>query len=276
MRACADDSRELEGKAMTGYGEGGDPPRYGERGEPSAPGGNPSSRQWPGFPPPPPGQQFPPTYGPPGAAPPPGQQFPPTYGPPGAAPPPGQQYPPTYGQPGVPPPYGQYPQYGYPPTPGYGYPPPAPVPGGRLAGMGSRFGGLVLDSLILAVPVVIIGALAGAFHSSRTCDAFGTCTRSYNFSTTWTLDLISIAVGLVYAALFVGLQGQTLGHRAVGIRVVDAQTGGLIGPGRAALRWFVLIITGALCTLGYWSPFFDSQRRQGWHDKAADSVVIPR
>jgi hypothetical protein len=30
-----------------------------------------------------------------------------------------------------------------------------------------------------------------------------------------------------------------------------------------------------VCTLGYWSPFFDSDRRQGWHDKAANAVVIP-
>jgi hypothetical protein len=36
-----------------------------------------------------------------------------------------------------------------------------------------------------------------------------------------------------------------------------------------------MVITGAICTLGYWSPFFDAERRQGWHDKAAGSVVVP-
>ena len=83
------------------------------------------------------------------------------------------------------------------------------------------------------------------------------------------------AIGVAYSAYFVGMHGQTLGHRAAGIRVVDVNTGGLIGPGRGALRYFVLSVTGAICTLGYWSPFFDSQRRQGWHDKATNSVVIP-
>jgi uncharacterized RDD family membrane protein YckC len=162
-----------------------------------------------------------------------------------------------------------------PPAP-YGYgPPPAPVPGGRKAGMGARFGGLVLDSIIIAVPAVIIAALFGSFRSNKTCDAAGNCTSSVQFSGTWALDLIALALGIAYSAYFVGTKGQTPGHRAAGIRVVDVNTGGLIGPARAALRWLVMAVTGAICTLGYWSPFFDSQRRQGWHDKASNSVVIP-
>ena len=33
-------------------------------------------------------------------------------------------------------------------------------------------------------------------------------------------------------------------------------------------------ITGAICTLGYWSPFFDKERRRGWHDKASNAMAI--
>jgi hypothetical protein len=94
-----------------------------------------------------------------------GQYPPPPAGPPHY----GQQQPaygqqPQYGQQ----PYGQYPQppqfgqpppgYGYPgapmPPPGtpYGYALPAPVPGGRLAGMGARFGGLVVERSSLRFP----------------------------------------------------------------------------------------------------------------------------
>jgi uncharacterized RDD family membrane protein YckC len=180
-----------------------------------------------------------------------------------------------YGQPG----YG----YGYPaaptPPPGspYGYPAPgAPVPGGRLASMGARFGGLVVDSIVIAVPSVILGAIFGAFDTHRSCNSItGTCTNEFSVSTSLWFDLLTLVIGIAYAALLIGLQGQTLGHRAAGIKVVDVNTGGLIGPARAGLRWLVMSLTGAICTLGYWSPFFDSQRRQGWHDKAASSVVIP-
>jgi uncharacterized RDD family membrane protein YckC len=181
-------------------------------------------------------------------------------------------------------PYGQqpYPQqpYGYagqpmpPAAAGYGMPP-APVPGGRLASMGARLGGLIIDSVILAIPAVLIGALIGGFHSSRTCDAFNNCSSSYSYSTTLPLDLVWLAIAVVYAAYFVGMKTQTIGHRVVGIRVVDVNTGLPIGPGRAIARQLVLSITGAICTIGFWSPFFDSQRRQGWHDKASTAVVVP-
>ena len=251
---------------MSEPGNGETPPRPGEQP------GYPPPPLWQPPIPPPDFQQ--PTYPPPGY-PPPGYQQP-TYPPPGYLPPGFQQ--PSYQQPGYPPPPAQYGQPGYPP---YGFgPPPAPVPGGRLAGMGARFGGLVVDTLILWVPLIIFGASDGAFRSTTTttCDTFSnTCTRGtgFNFGTTWTLDILALVLGVAYSALLVGLQGQTLGHRVAGIRVVDPTTGGVIGPGRAALRWLVMSITGALCTLGYWSPFFDSARRQGWHDKAANSVVIP-
>lgn len=175
-------------------------------------------------------------------------------------------------------PYGQQP-YGYQgqpmPPPGYGFAPMAPVPGGRLASMGARLGGLILDTIIIAIPTVILGALLGGFHSDNTCDSFGNCTNSYNFSTSLSVDLIALLISLAYVAYFVGVKTQTPGHRAAGIRVVNVNTGAPIGPGRAMLRQFVLGLSGALCLIGYFSPFFDSTRRQGWHDKSAQAVVIP-
>jgi uncharacterized RDD family membrane protein YckC len=227
---------------MSQSGDGGAPPPYG----------------WQPTPPEQP-QQYPPA-GAPGYGPPPGYGQPPAYGPP-----PGYGQPPTYGPP---PGYGMYPPA--PPAYGYGYG--APVPGGRLAGMGARFGGLVVDAIIPA----IVGAFTGSYSTARTCDAFGNgCTTNYHFGTTWIVDLLGLALGVAYSAYFVGTKGQTPGHRVAGIRIVDVNTGGVIGPGRGALRWLVLSLTGAVCTLGYWSPFFDSRRRQGWHDKATNAVAIP-
>ena len=216
----------------------------------------------------PPPYTGPPSYGYPTYPTPQGGQpgYPPYGQPPGYPP----QYGPAQPYPGMPP----YPQHPY-GAPGYGYGmAPAPVPGGRLAGMGARLGGLLLDALIIAAPVLVIAAAAGAFHSTRTC-TFDGCTRKYDFNAGWAVNVVGIALSVLYTALLVGLQGQTVGHRVAGIRVVDLNTGALIGPGRAALRWLVLGLTGALCTLGYWSPYFDSLRRQGWHDKASNAVVIP-
>jgi len=212
--------------------------------------------------------------------------------------PPGQPYQqqpygqPSYGQQPYPqqpygqPPYGQQP-YGQPPygQPGAMPPPvgaygfvPSPVPGGRNASMGARFGALVLDSVILAVPGIVIAIAAGGFSketTTTTCDTFDNCSISHTYTISWTAIGINVLIGLLYYGYLAGVRTQTVGHMAAGIRVVDLNTGNAIGFGRGLLRWLVLALTGAICTLGYWSPFFDSTRRQGWHDKAANSVVIP-
>jgi uncharacterized RDD family membrane protein YckC len=198
-----------------------------------------------------------------------------------AGPPPGA-YPPPPGY-GYPPPGFGYPP---PPPPGYGYPPPysfgeppAPVPGGRKAGMGPRLGGFVIDLIITTVISVLLGAFLHVLFGSALTLHFVTLTKPDGSTQTFTFSpfssLTSWVVALVYFGCFVGLRGATPGHLVAGLRVVDVNTGQYIGFWRAMLRALVLLVTGAICTLGYWSPFFDSTRRQGWHDMSARAVVIP-
>ena len=185
----------------------------------------------------PPGQQ--PGYGqPPGQQPDYGQQG---YGQQGY----GQQQ--AYGQPAG---YGQQPGY-YPPAPGYA----GPVGGGAgaIAGMGARFGAFLIDVIILAVVSGILTFLLGQDLGS----------------------LVQIVIGFAYFGYLIGVNQQTLGMRVLNIRVVDANTGGPIGIGRGLLRYLVQSLTGLLCLVGYFSPFFDRTKRyQGWHDKAAGDFVV--
>jgi uncharacterized RDD family membrane protein YckC len=177
--------------------------------------------------------------------------------PPPAAPqygqPPQQQ---PYGQPG----YGQAPQYGqpgaYPAAPGYAAygQQPAVAGAGVPANMGIRLLARIIDGVIVFVPLAIIGAILGS-------------------PAWWTL--IEILVSWSYVSYLNGIQQQTIGKKVLGIKVVDATTGGPIGIGRALLREIVLGVTGLLCFVGYFSPFFDGTKRlQGWHDKAASDFVI--
>ncbi|MDR1999104.1 MAG: RDD family protein [Frankiaceae bacterium] len=148
----------------------------------------------------------------------------------------------------------------------------APVPGGERASMGMRLLGLIVDDLVLGVPLITIGIVTGGIYTTGS-----TTSSSASFAvhlTPW-FTVVNIVVGLGYYGYFVGMKGRTLGHMAAGLRVVDVNTGGLIGPGKAILRDVVLTLSRLLCGLGLVSPFFDSQRRQGWHDKATSAVVIP-
>jgi uncharacterized RDD family membrane protein YckC len=93
-------------------------------------------------------------------------------------------------------------------------------------------------------------------------------------------------IGAAYSTVLHGRgRGQTLGKMIVGIRVIDAKTGGGIGLSRAFGRWFatallwgffpvstglpVLLVGGVVDSM--W-PLFDARRR-ALHDKVAGSVV---
>jgi uncharacterized RDD family membrane protein YckC len=84
---------------------------------------------------------------------------------------------------------------------------------------------------------------------------------------------LSFLLGWVYAVLFIGLKGQTLGKMALNIQVVDAQ-GNVPGIGRAILREIVGKFVSAIAIgLGYLWVGWDRQKR-GWHDHIAGTYVI--
>jgi uncharacterized RDD family membrane protein YckC len=141
--------------------------------------------------------------------------------------------------------------------------------------MGARLGARIIDSLIIGIPLAIIGAAIGAYRTTTTCHPSGICTTSANTGASSLFFLLELVVAFGYFAYFIGEKQQTPGMRLLKMRVVDGATGGPIGFGRGLLREVVLSVTGLLCLIGYFSPFFDStKRRQGWHDKAANDFVL--
>ncbi|MDT0461805.1 RDD family protein [Streptomyces gibsoniae] len=208
-----------------------------------------------------------------------------------------------YGQPQNPqqgygyPQQGQQPGYGYPQAPGvppqgaYGYPqdqgyagPPAP----RVASMGRRFGARLIDGAVFAViyGVLAVVGVAGAVGEAKNCDPnavdYNTCINNAgsDFAAKFGAIIGVLAIiGLLYEWLMVGLVGRTLGKMAVGLHVVNAETGGKPGLGKSFIRWIIPTVGSVLCGIGqllvYLSPFWDkSGRQQGWHDKAAGTMVI--
>jgi uncharacterized RDD family membrane protein YckC len=148
------------------------------------------------------------------------------------------------------------------------YPPPPPgqqAPqsfgaSGPRAGFWARFGAVVIDGIVIGIIPIIILAIGGASSSG------GLLVLGY---------LLFFVGGIAYQVYFEGgPTGQTLGKRAMGIRVIDFNTGGSIGYGRAFLRWIGRIVSGFLCYLGYFWMLWDKEK-QCWHDKMANDVVVP-
>jgi len=112
----------------------------------------------------------------------------------------------------------------------------------RYAGFWIRVGACVIDSIIILV------VTAGA----------------------WPLSAI---VGIAYEGLMVGLwNGQTLGKKACGIKVISAD-GRPCGVGQAFGRSFAGIISGLILCIGYLMVAFDSRKR-ALHDRMANTLHI--
>ena len=128
----------------------------------------------------------------------------------------------------------------------------AAVAGGPRAGFWQRFWAALIDGLL-------IGAVAGAVTLALKHESY----------------LPGLLIGLAYFTLCEGGPGgQTLGKRALGIRVVDQHTGEAIGYGRASVRYLGRAISAIVFYLGYLWMLWDPER-QCWHDKFAADVVVP-
>ena len=123
---------------------------------------------------------------------------------------------------------------------------------GPRAGFWRRFGAALIDGIIVGVVIVGLDALLKAV-------GYG----------------IGLLISIGYFTYFEGgPRGAGFGKRALGIRVIDFDTGGPIGYGRAFVRWIGRIVSGLVIYIGYLWMLWDREK-QCWHDKFANDVVVP-
>jgi uncharacterized RDD family membrane protein YckC len=216
--------------------------------------------------------------------------FPPPPSTPNPPPPPGGSYPPPGAggwqaapSPPAAPPFGAPGTYG--PPPGYGY----GTTRYDKAGFWTRFAAFVIDGIVTGLFFLpaYIALLAGpteiescSLDSSGNIDFDGTVQNGLCEVPTGGTIAVAVILGIVgfvgvlfYWAKLEGGSGQSLGSRALGIRVVDTATGQPIGGGRAIGRYFARILSALVCYLGYFWMLWDPEK-QTWHDKLANSVVV--
>ena len=122
---------------------------------------------------------------------------------------------------------------------------------GEAAGFWRRFAAAFIDGVLLG----IVSGILRAFLGTDGGTGLGT------------------VASFVYFTYFHGRTGQTPGDAALGIRVVDIETGEVIGYGRAFGRSLVSIVSAIVLLLGYLWMIWD-KRRQTWHDKAVSSIPV--
>ena len=181
---------------------------------------------------------------------------------------------------GTPPPYAATP-------PPWGAP--AATASGESASWGARLGAYIIDGIIqqlFFIPAYI--AFVAGPKETKFCEVDssgdlvfgGNNVNAICEGPTGATIGIAVLLGLVgfvgilmYRAKTEGATGQTVGKKAVGIRTVDATTGGPIGAGRAIGRYFAYIVSGVVCYLGFLWPLWDKDQ-QAWHDKILTTRVV--
>jgi uncharacterized RDD family membrane protein YckC len=140
--------------------------------------------------------------------------------------------------------------------------------GVRYSGWWRRAGALVIDSLLVAA---VAGALIG----------LGIGVSALDENVGGILLILAIIFAIVgpifYWIYWTGKEpGQTVGKRALGIRVRHAEADRAIGYGPSAGRYLITVVFGIFyipALLDYLWPLWDKQN-QTLHDKVANSIVV--
>jgi uncharacterized RDD family membrane protein YckC len=144
-------------------------------------------------------------------------------------------------------------------------PPAATVPGQAIAVYANfwrRLLAVILDGIIVSIPANIFGAAIGT--GLVVTGGGGVHYRGSGFQT---------ILFIVYEALLIALwNGQTIGKKAMGIRVVSAG-GAPVSVGMAFVRSLMKIVSGVVFCLGYLWMLWDPNK-QTWHDKVAQTYVV--
>jgi uncharacterized RDD family membrane protein YckC len=137
-----------------------------------------------------------------------------------------------------------------------------------VVGVGRRFAAYMIDWIVLSVGGFFLGVaialplfIVGGFGEEMEL----------------LVNLVTSCLGFVlnalYFVIFWAATGQSPGKMVVGIKIVRTD-GSRVSWTQSILRYIGYIVSALALSLGYAWIAFDS-RRQGWHDKMADTVVVP-
>lgn len=125
-----------------------------------------------------------------------------------------------------------------------------------------RAGAHLIDAGAPVLALVVIARLLARFDDSVAPVALAA------------LGVLAVLGFAVWNSLFrPGATGQSLGKRAMGIRLVGAASGRPIGVARAAVRQVAHLLDALPLGVGYLWPLWD-ERRQTFADKVCATIVV--
>ena len=136
------------------------------------------------------------------------------------------------------------------------------------AGFGVRLAAALID--IFFMSLFQVGTIVGLLWKSSTIS-----TQDFSdwLGESWVFIALGIVLLFLYHFVQLAFWGQTIGKRLMSIKVVAAD-GALPGPGQVLLRMLGYLFSAAVAGWGFIMVALDP-RRQGLHDRIAQTFVIP-
>ena len=133
-----------------------------------------------------------------------------------------------------------------------------------------RFAASFIDAIVLSAIFVPLQLLIGVVVVAS---MQGKDPTSIQYVATGIYCSIAIPVVWLYSALLESsAKSATLGKMALGLMVLDTD-GYPISFGPATGRHFGKILSSLPCSAGFIAAFFN-EKKQGWHDSMANTVVV--
>lgn len=141
------------------------------------------------------------------------------------------------------------------------------------AGFWRRVAAYIVDSLIMVVPIFIVGFVVGLIVMSDVKTHQGLA-LAYRISELVT-KIFTLLIGWIYFATMESSSKQgTFGKMALGIKVTDMD-GNKISFGKASGRFFGKILSALILFIGFLMVGF-TKKKQGLHDIMADTLVLKK
>lgn len=142
------------------------------------------------------------------------------------------------------------------------------------AGFGIRLAAMLIDNLVLSIALTPVSLLFFG-RETLTDEQLQTMVLNQDFSALFNpnevflLQILTLIITVFFWVKYAG----TPGKRWLGIRVVDAQTGGNLTATQSILRYVGYFLSALPMCLGFFWVLFDD-KNQAWHDKIAGTMVI--
>lgn len=149
-------------------------------------------------------------------------------------------------------------------------------PGGGLASWGRRVGATLIDGLCLIPGYVAYIVAIASIKQPTTDSCTGITTPGGATSVTWVMIFISLVYTIsceLWQLYEQGTTGQTVGKRAVHIRVIREADGRYTGFGKAFLRALAHYIDALPLYIGFFAPLWDP-KNQTFADKICRTLVV--